>query len=153
MIRFNTPGLPLLTCVQGRMGLISSLLMALFLTSCAGNAPAPNSNGQPQASQAVSSPVKKEGNYIVAEPNPVPAGSGIGTTKISWGTTETASDVYIYVAADGGEETVFASSSGAAPASQEAPWIREGTKYEFRLYSGTGAGRKLLGKVEVTGQK
>jgi hypothetical protein len=148
MIRFDARGLIPLIC---RLGLTGGLLMALFLAGCT-NAPTPNTNGQPQAAASPTSAVKKEGNFITADPNPVNAGAGgVGKTKVSWGTIEKPADLHIYVAADNANETIFASSGGAG--SEDAPWIREGFKYEFRLYSGAGPNRKLLDKVVVTGQK
>ena len=93
---------------------------------------------------------------IVAEPNPVPSGSGLGRTTISW-TTQTASavelrrraeesDGEVYVSRDGGPEQLFA---GGAAGSAEANWIAAGSRYEFRLYT-SAAPRRLLAKTVVT---
>jgi hypothetical protein len=82
---------------------------------------------------------------INATPNPVLAGSGMGTTTISW-TTGDGSNGQIYVSADGEPEQIFAT---APKGSADAAWIQAGKSYEFRLY---GAGHaKLLGKIVVIG--
>jgi hypothetical protein len=84
---------------------------------------------------------------IVAEPNPVPTGSGSGRTKISWATLAGA-DGEIYASRDGEPEQLFARGPAG---SQEANWIAAGSRYEFRLYTNAGP-RRLLAKVVVTGQ-
>jgi hypothetical protein len=81
---------------------------------------------------------------IAAEPNPVPAGSGLGRTKISWATLAKG-DAEVFVSRDGGPEQLFADGPSG---SEEAPWIAPGSSYEFRLYS-KGASRRLLAKTVV----
>ena len=81
---------------------------------------------------------------IVAEPNPVPAGSGLARTKISWATLAKG-DAEVFVSRDGGPEQLFAQGPSG---SEEAPWIAPGSSYEFRLYS-KGASRRLLAKTVV----
>lgn len=73
------------------------------------------------------------GATITASPNPVAAGSGNGTTTISWnvgnGTTG-----QVYVSVNGAADTLFAEgASGSATAS----WITSGATYAFKLYGGT----------------
>ena len=81
---------------------------------------------------------------IAADPNPVPAGAGLGRTRISW-TTLAGDDAEVCVSQDGGPERLFA--RGAA-GSVEAGWITTGSSYEFRLYS-RDASRRLLAKTIV----
>jgi len=81
---------------------------------------------------------------IDADPNPVPAGSGLGRTKISWATFAKA-DAEIFVSRDGGPEQLFARGPSG---SVEASWIAPGSSYEFRLYS-RDASRRLLAKTTV----
>jgi FkbM family methyltransferase len=70
------------------------------------------------------------GNVMLeAAPNPVPEGTGPGTTLISWRTQAEAARVYVSV--EGGPERLFASG---AEGTAEADWIWPGTHYEFRLY-------------------
>lgn len=68
-----------------------------------------------------------------ASPNPVPAGSGLGATTITWSTSD-GSPAQVYVSMNGGAEVLFAQDSSG---SQAAPWILSGNSYEFRLYAGT----------------
>jgi hypothetical protein len=83
---------------------------------------------------------------IVAEPNPVPSGPGLGQTKISWATLGGAVGE-VFVSRDNGPERLFASESVG---SAEANWIAAGSHYEFRLYTKNGGTRRLLAKVVVT---
>jgi hypothetical protein len=99
---------------------------------------------KPEATAAASR-IPQTPATINATPNPVLAGSGMGTTTISW-TTGDGSNGQIYVSADGEPEQIFAT---APKGSADAAWIQAGKSYEFRLY---GAGHaKLLGKIVVTG--
>lgn len=92
--------------------------------------------------------VKKEGNYVTATPNPVPSGPGNGTTTIAWRTEGLpAHEVHVFVVGVDGKENLFSTGSEG---SQAAPWISADSPHEFRLYSGSGANRKLLDKVVVT---
>lgn len=81
---------------------------------------------------------------IHAGPNPVPAGSGPGTTKIKW-TTGDGSDGKVFVSADGAQETEFASGPSG---SSEFNSIQTGVTYEFRLYNSDHT--KQLDKITVT---
>ncbi len=80
-----------------------------------------------------------------AQPNPVPAGSELGTTTVNWSTGD-GSNAQVYVSEDGGSETLFAAGPSG---SQQANWVRTGTTYEFRLYAGDDH-RQLLRSIKVT---
>lgn len=81
---------------------------------------------------------------VVANPNPVPAGEGYGTTTIAWSISGNNSQVW--VSANGGGESKFA--EGVA-GSADAPWIQTGWTYEFSLYAGT-THTQWLDSVTVT---
>jgi len=85
--------------------------------------------------------VSKTTPTLRASPKLVPASEGRGKTTISWNSV----DGKIYVSADGGDELLFAGSSRG---SQDANWIKEGSRYEFRLYNADHT--VLLEKVVVT---
>jgi hypothetical protein len=87
----------------------------------------------------------KLGHSITADPNPVPGGSEMGKTTISWFTAD-GSLGQVYVSANGAPEQLFADVS--AQGSNEAPWISVGT-FEFRLYEGNEH-KKVLAAVKVT---
>jgi hypothetical protein len=102
---------------------------------------------QPQAApvQTASLGAVERTATIAADPNPVPAGSGLGRTKIYWAMLN-GEDGNVYVSQDAGPEHLFASGpTGYA----EANWIIAGSHYEFRLYT-ADASRRLLAKVVVT---
>ncbi|PYJ27926.1 MAG: hypothetical protein DME80_07680 [Verrucomicrobia bacterium] len=80
---------------------------------------------------------------ISAGPNPVPAGSGAGTTTIKW-TTGNGTTGKVFVSADGAQETEFAEGPDG---SHDAP-IQAGVAYEFRLYNSDHT--KQLAKITVT---
>jgi hypothetical protein len=82
---------------------------------------------------------------IAASPNPVPAGAGLGSTTVAWKTGD-GSQGQVYVSEDGGTENLFDQGTDG---NKEAPWIRTGSTYEFRLYSGTDH-KNQLGSVQVT---
>jgi hypothetical protein len=82
---------------------------------------------------------------IAADPNPVPAGAGLGRTTIAW-TTLAKGDAEVWVSQNGGPEQLFVRG---ASGSIDAPWIASGSSYEFRLYTGQQP-RRLLAKVVVT---
>lgn len=81
---------------------------------------------------------------IAADPNPVPAASGLGRTRISW-TTLTRDDAEVCVSKDGEPERLLARG---ATGSVEVGWIATGSSYEFRLYS-KDTSRRLLAKTIV----
>ena len=125
------------------------VLSLLSLIGCTQSDKPPTQSANPSPTNAVA--VKKEGNYITANPNPVPAGPGHGTTTVVWRTVGIpAQEVHVYVAGVEGKENLFSTGSEG---SQTAPWIGSDSLYEFRLYSGSGANRKLLDKVVVTRDK
>lgn len=99
--------------------------------------------GTPVASASVSA--VEETARIVAEPNPVPAGTGLGRTKISWAALA-GGDAEVYVSQDGGPEQLFARGGSG---SVEAAWIVGGSSYEFRLYT-KDTQKHLLAKTVVT---
>jgi hypothetical protein len=86
---------------------------------------------------------------ISASPNPVPAGTDVGKTTITWiAGTEKRGEVYL-VARDGTEK-LFAGL--ARRGQQEASFISADRVFEFRLYEGTEHA-KLLASVKVTREK
>lgn len=85
---------------------------------------------------------------ISASPNPVPAGSGPGSTTITWDTAD-KSWSQIYITVDGIETKMLAQG---ARGSKDIDWIKMGATYEFRLYAGKEH-QVLLGKVLVTRAK
>lgn len=147
-----TPRLASLNRNQYQLVLVLSVLLItpLLLSGCG------RTDGD-EAGTSTSAPSKspekkKEGNYITADPNPVPAGpEPRGKTVITWSTQGIPNDqVMIYVSASGRPETPYA--NGVA-GTRDAPWIAVDEPQEFRLYAGTGANRKLLDKVVVTRNK
>ena len=101
------------------------MLAALFVIGC----------GRPSSDSTSSLPVPGNnaapvtGVVLQADPNPVPGGTEMGKTTITWQTgSESVADIY-YV--NGKDETIFASG---ARGSKEASFIRPGSN-EFRLYN------------------
>lgn len=148
MIRLS---IPILTGRSGQwlpaLGMSLILLTAFLQFGCAVDTS--DTPPGPQPARNSVSPVKKDGNYITASPNPVPAGSGNGTTTITWYTKGTgAAKVQIYVVGQDGKEVLFAAGSEG---SQDAAWISSAAPlgFEFRLY----ADKKLLDSVVVTRNK
>ncbi len=84
--------------------------------------------------------------WIIAIPNPVPAGRGPGKTIVNWHTGDGAPG-QVYVSVGGGPERLFSSN----PSHQEAT-INSKDKYEFRLYAGTEHVTQLA-TVKVTRDK
>jgi hypothetical protein len=88
---------------------------------------------------------------IAAEPNPVPAGTGRGSTTLSWNISD-GTQGEIWVSIDGAAEELFAGL--ASRGSQKADWIDAGGTYEFRLYEGKAHAKVLAGvKVSRNGSK
>jgi tRNA (mo5U34)-methyltransferase len=81
---------------------------------------------------------------LIAFPNPVPAGKGVGMTTVSW-CSGNHSAGKVFVSVNGGEERLFAAQREG---SASALWIQPGSTYEFRLYD--SAHRILLASVCVT---
>jgi len=101
--------------------------------------------GQPEPVQTASLTAAERTDTIAADPNPVPTGSGLGRTRISWATLA-GGDAEVWVSQDGGPEQLFAQG---ASGSAEVPWIAAGSSYEFRLYAREQP-RRLLAKTVVT---
>jgi hypothetical protein len=77
---------------------------------------------------------------LVASQTAIPADPGrLTSVTIFWNTG--GPDLgQVYVSENGQAEKLFAAGSGG---SQDAPWIRGGAEYEFRLYAGTEHARRL----------
>ena len=75
--------------------------------------------------------------WIIATPNPVPAGRGPGKTIVNWHTGD-GSPGQVYVSVGGGPERLFSTN----PSHQEAA-INSKDVYEFRLYAGTDRETRL----------
>jgi len=101
--------------------------------------------GRTEPVQTASLTAGERTDTIVADPNPVPTGAGLGRTRVSWATSA-GGDAEVCVSQDGRREQLFArGASGSA----EAPWIAAGSSYEFRLYS-RDTSHRLLAKTIVT---
>ena len=98
----------------------------------------------PTALQTASLSARERAATIAAEPNPVPVGTGLGRTRISW-TTLTRDDAEVCVSKDGEPERLLARGPTG---SVEVSWIATGSSYEFRLYS-KDTSRRLLAKTIV----
>jgi hypothetical protein len=84
--------------------------------------------------------------WIIALPNPVPAGRGPGKSIVSWHTGDGAPG-QVYVSVGGGPEQLFSSN----PSHHEAT-INDKDEYEFRLYAGTEHATKLA-SVKVSRER
>jgi hypothetical protein len=124
---------------------IATAVTCLFFAACESKHPESVAGTTKPEATAAASPITQTGATIKATPNPVPAGSGMGTTTISW-TTGDGSEGEVYVSESGQAERLFASKTPQG--SGDAPWVQAGVSYEFRLYDAAHA--KLLGKVVVT---
>jgi hypothetical protein len=124
---------------------IATAVTCLFFAACESKHPESAAGTTKPEATAAASPIAETGQTVKATPNPVPAGSGMGTTTISW-TTGDGSEGEVYVSESGQAERLFASKTPQGSA--DAPWIQAGVSYEFRLYDAAHA--KLLGKVVVT---
>ena len=136
-------------CIATLLAFVAS---ALFLCGCADEVPSASPAPTAAApSAAASAPSQAPGGtktstepMIVAEPNPVPAGTGPGKTTIRWDTGNGAAG-QVFVSEEGGEESLFGENSRG---SKEANWIGRKT-YEFRLYAGKDR-KTQLASVTVT---
>jgi hypothetical protein len=81
--------------------------------------------------------------WIIATPNPIPAGRGPGKTIVNWHTGDGSSG-QVYLSVAGGPERLFSTN----PSHQEAT-INSNDVYEFRLYAGSDHTTRLA-KVEIT---
>ncbi len=84
--------------------------------------------------------------WIIATPNPVPAGRGPGKTIVNWHTGD-GSPGQVYVSVGGGPERLFSTN----PSHQEAT-INSRDVYDFRLYAG-GDHATPLATVKVTRER
>ena len=87
-------------------------------------------------------PVPGTRGTLLATPNPVPPGSGLGTTVISWRTWPSVG-ARVVLSKDGEGEVLFAEGEQG---SSTAAWIEAGHSYEFRLYDGQ---RSRLATLQV----
>ena len=81
--------------------------------------------------------------WIIATPNPVPAGRGPGKTIVNWYTGD-GSPGQVYVSLGGGPERLFSSNPSHAEAI-----IKSNDIYEFRLYAGSDHVTRLA-TVKIT---
>jgi hypothetical protein len=123
--------------------LTGSLLAMCLVVGCGDHNSAPGkSESQAPPSSGTKTP------SITATPNPVPAGDGFGTTKITW---ESGSGwAQVYISENGAPDTKMFGEGARGAA--EAPWIKTGHTYEFRLYAGKDHAQ-LLDKVLVSRAK
>ena len=132
---------------------------ALLLSSCEQRTTAPTAATPPPAaapSVAAGEQVPETAadwepdvnSTLTASPNPVPTDGGLGATTITWSTGGRPTAA-VYVSTDGAAEALFAEGSEG---SSEAPWIKAGPTYEFRMYSDTTR-VELLAKLTLTASK
>lgn len=122
----------------------STLLSTLTIPATSGTTP-PTATISVAPTAAPPTATPASGAAISAFPNPVPSGSGVGTTTIIW-TTGNGSFGQVWVSINGATEVLFTQgSSGASP----APWILSGVSYVFTIYQGTGHS-VALGQITVT---
>jgi hypothetical protein len=81
---------------------------------------------------------------LTATPNPVPRGSGRGSTRLEWD-VGTGVEGRVEVSKNAGPPALFASG---VRGSAMADWIQSGATYEFRLYG--GASGHALATLQVT---
>ena len=106
------------------------------LTVARGSTPAAAAQSKPTV-EATPTPSPA---ILTASPNPVPVSAGqLATTTISWNTGR-PQDGQVYVSENGQTEKLFASGPQG---SQDAPWIRDASTYDFRLYAGTEHAERL----------
>jgi hypothetical protein len=87
---------------------------------------------------------------ISANPNPVPAGVGDGTTTITWDTGD-GSMGEVYVSVNGLPEKLF---FRGAKGTRDAPWINDRGICTFSLYRGTNhVASDVLASVTVRKMK
>jgi hypothetical protein len=115
------------------------LTLGLFVAGC--DRP-PASDSTASSPPASTNEVTNVGVVLRANPNPVPGGTVVGKTTITWQTgSDAVGDIYVGTA---GDEKLFASGSKC---SGDAPWIQPGST-EFRLYN--HGDHKLLAQLTVT---
>jgi hypothetical protein len=112
------------------------VLALLLLAPCASSAQT--------STQTPDIPTTPDNNHVAATLNWTPADSG--AVWITWNTGDN-SEGEVFVSADGEAEKLFAKGTAGY---SEASWLKPGSAYEFRLYSGTEP-RILLATLKVTG--
>ena len=110
------------------------IAVMLFVAGCSWKTPTPSDYLPPEEPGEA---------WIIAIPNPVPAGRGPGKTIVNWFTGD-GSPGEVYVSIGGGPEQFFS----ANPSHHEAI-INSNGEYEFRLYAGADHTTRL-GTVKVT---
>ncbi len=129
------------------MSAASLMIVVLMAAGCDNRKAGPSANPAPAASTTQAAAPAKAAS-ITASPNPVPAGDGLGTTTITWSAGGPWGQVYI--SQDGKEDTkMFTEGSHGTT---DAPWIKTGHTYEFRVFAGKEH-KQLLDKVLVTRAK
>jgi len=86
-------------------------------------------------------------SFVIAIPNPVPAGIRSGVTEVSWGLGSGTGRVLQSI--DGAPPTEFAAGAGGSTAAKD---IHAGSTYQFLLYSNRAPG-VLLASVTVTRER
>ena len=99
--------------------------------------------GLPPAVRIASS--KPAGAFLSAAPNPVPAGTGLGSSIISWDTGDGTIGEVVRSTREIPEEAFGSGARGT----KAATGLVVGIAYEFRLYAGAGQ-KRLLDTVRVT---
>jgi hypothetical protein len=112
----------------------SLLACLLFAGGCSWKTPTPSDYVPPEEPGEA---------WIIAIPNPVPAGRGPGKTIVTWYTGD-GSPGQVYVSIGGAPEQLFSTN----PSHHEAT-INGKSDYEFRLYAGADHTTRL-GTVKVT---
>src|SRR5688572_21871804 len=112
----------------GRPTVLWSLLLFVTLSVGCNRSTTVSSSGD--ATAPVTTQTKQVQAKITASPNPVPAGTGLGSTTIMWDTGD-RSWGQIYIVMDGVETKMLAEGSKGV---KEVNWIQTGIVYEFRLY-------------------
>ena len=123
-----------------RGSLASLAVLAVLFLGIAGCEPPANKAGNSKPETPV------EPRPIEATPNPVPAGTEIGTTKLSLTGDGLLQEVYVSI--DGAAE-VRCWMGEVKTGSFDFPYIQTGPVYEFRLYRGKEH-TDMLGSVKVT---
>ncbi len=127
---------------------VASLMIAVLIVAGCENRNAGTSPNPAVASSTTQAAAPAKAASITASPNPVPAGDGLGTTRITWSAGGPWGQVYI--SQDGKEDTTMFTEGGQG--STDAPWIRTGHTYEFRVFAGKDH-KQMLAKVLVTRAK
>ena len=124
--------------------LIATFGLAILLAACQRKTvPTAVKNGN--STPALAEKTARKIPTISASPNPIPPGTKLGTTTLSWN-AEGYDSAEVFVSKNGTPEELFASGSSGT---QVVNWIAPGSRYDFRLYA-TSARRELLTTVMVS---